>query len=299
VLGGLWPLAKGKIGKPGRDKQGGLSHDIFYVPQRPYVTVGTLQEQLTYPLSGGKLKLEGAPLTLRQPTNAHFPSAGESKIEEHQLRILLKSVDLEYLIDRTGSAQEVVDWEEVLSLGEQQRLGMARLFFHKPNFAILDECTSGVTVSMEQRFCEMVKDMGCTCITISHRPALMAFHDLVLNLDGEGGWSIHQGARSQPSSTDKDSANKMRGLDSDAVLKGMTSVQMAVGEENYGEIVSRSPGSVTAQIKEWNPKQLLMPAAKSPLVRWKVRAITTTSPSTCTFVTNPILYVFLYCRQYY
>lgn len=182
----------------------------------------------------------------------------------------MKSVDLEYLIDRAGSGQEVVDWEEVLSLGEQQRLGMARLFFHKPNFAILDECTSGVTVSMEQRFCEMVKDMGCTCITISHRPALMAFHDLVLNLDGEGGWSIHQGARSQSSNTDKDSANKMRAHDSDAVLKGMTSAEVAVGEESYVEIVSRSPESVTAQIREWNPKQLLKPAAKSPLVRWKV-----------------------------
>ena len=50
VLGGLWPLAKGKIGKPGVDVAGGLSHDIFYVPQRPYVSVGTLQEQLIYPL---------------------------------------------------------------------------------------------------------------------------------------------------------------------------------------------------------------------------------------------------------
>jgi hypothetical protein len=49
---------------------------------------------------------------------------------------------------------------------------------------------------MEERFCELVKDIGCTCITISHRPALMAFHDIVLNLDGEGGWSLHPGHRS-------------------------------------------------------------------------------------------------------
>lgn len=56
VLGGLWPLTKGKIGKPGADEAGGLSHDIFYVPQRPYVSVGTLQEQLIYPLAvDGKL----------------------------------------------------------------------------------------------------------------------------------------------------------------------------------------------------------------------------------------------------
>ena len=47
---------------------------------------------------------------------------------------------------------------------------------------------------MEERFCERVKMMGCTCITISHRPALVAFHDLVLALDGEGGWAVHRGA---------------------------------------------------------------------------------------------------------
>ena len=49
-----------------------------------------------------------------------------------------------------------------------------------------------VQVDMEERFCSKVKELGCTCITISHRPALVAFHDLVLALDGEGGWSIHQ-----------------------------------------------------------------------------------------------------------
>jgi ABC-type uncharacterized transport system fused permease/ATPase subunit len=49
VLGGLWPLSAGTIRKPGGSGEDGLSHDIFYVPQRPYVTVGTLQEQLIYP----------------------------------------------------------------------------------------------------------------------------------------------------------------------------------------------------------------------------------------------------------
>ncbi len=51
VLGGLWPLTKGRIHKPGGTTGDGLSHDIFYVPQRPYVTLGTLEEQLIYPLT--------------------------------------------------------------------------------------------------------------------------------------------------------------------------------------------------------------------------------------------------------
>ena len=60
---------------------------------------------------------------------------------------LLRKVDLQGLATRNGGLTAVVDWDEVLSLGEQQRLGMARLFYHRPKFAILDECTSGVTVS--------------------------------------------------------------------------------------------------------------------------------------------------------
>mmetsp|Transcript_38388 Transcript_38388/g.91038 ORF Transcript_38388/g.91038 Transcript_38388/m.91038 type:complete len:1229 (+) Transcript_38388:203-3889(+) len=175
VLGGLWPLARGQIGKPGASTEG-LCADIFYVPQRPYVTVGTLQEQLIYPLQ--------------------LPSDGTDVISVEEQRELLKSVDLEGLMQRRAP-REVVDWGHELSLGEQQRLGMARLFYHKPRFAILDECTSGVTVEMEERFCRAVAELGCTCVTISHRPALVAFHDMVLSLDGEGGWSVLPGRRRQ------------------------------------------------------------------------------------------------------
>ena len=75
---------------------------------------------------------------------------GKDTIDAMRLRELLREVDLEYLVDREegplplGAAP---NWGELLSLGEQQRLGMARLFYHKPKFAILDECTSGVTVA--------------------------------------------------------------------------------------------------------------------------------------------------------
>lgn len=93
-------------------------------------------------------------------------------------------------MDRYQPDKEV-NWGDELSLGEQQRLGMARLFYHKPKFAILDECTSAVTTDMEERFAAKVRAMGTSCITISHRPALVAFHDVILSLDGEGGWSVH------------------------------------------------------------------------------------------------------------
>lgn len=111
-------------------------------------------------------------------------------LQLHLTRCLVFQVDLEYLLDRYPHSQEV-NWGDELSLGEQQRLGMARLFYHRPLFAILDECTSAVTTDMEERFCAQVRAMGTSCVTISHRPALVAFHDTVLSLDGEGGWTVH------------------------------------------------------------------------------------------------------------
>ncbi|XP_076946754.1 ABC transporter D family member 1-like [Bidens hawaiensis] len=167
VLGGLWPLVSGHIVKPGVGSD--LNKEIFYVPQRPYTAVGTLRDQLIYPLTADQ---EVEPLT------------------HNEMLDLLKNVDLEYLLNRYPPEKEI-NWGEELSLGEQQRLGMARLFYHKPRFAILDECTSAVTTDMEERFCAKVRAMGTSCITISHRPALVAFHDVVLSLDGEGGWRVN------------------------------------------------------------------------------------------------------------
>ncbi|KAE8671524.1 ABC transporter D family member 1 [Hibiscus syriacus] len=167
VLGGLWPLVSGHIVKPGVGSD--LNKEIFYVPQRPYTAFGTLRDQLIYPLTADQ---EVEPLTHSGMVD------------------LLKNVDLDYLLDRYPPEKEV-NWGDELSLGEQQRLGMARLFYHKPKFAILDECTSAVTTDMEERFCAKVRAMGTSCITISHRPALVAFHDVVLSLDGEGGWKVH------------------------------------------------------------------------------------------------------------
>ncbi|XP_043813595.1 ABC transporter D family member 1 isoform X2 [Manihot esculenta] len=214
VLGGLWPLVSGHIVKPGVGSD--LNKEIFYVPQRPYTAVGTLRDQLIYPLT---VDQEVEPLT-------------QSGMLE-----LLKNVDLEYLLDRYPPEQEV-NWGEELSLGEQQRLGMARLFYHKPKFAILDECTSAVTTDMEERFCAKVRAMGTSCITISHRPALVAFHDVVLSLDGEGGWQVSykrrdSAALTEPGTNDTSACETER--KSDAML-----VQRAFSTSNKDSAFSNS-----------------------------------------------------------
>ncbi|KAK7387518.1 hypothetical protein VNO78_28382 [Psophocarpus tetragonolobus] len=226
VLGGLWPLISGHIVKPGIGSD--LNNEIFYVPQRPYTAVGTLRDQLIYPLTADQ---EIEPLT------------------DRGMQELLKNVDLEYLLDRYPSEKEV-NWGDELSLGEQQRLGMARLFYHKPKFAILDECTSAVTTDMEERFCANVRAMGTSCITISHRPALVAFHDVVLSLDGEGGWSVHykrEGSSTEMGIDTMEASEKKRQSDAKAVQRAFSmskkdSAFLNPKAQSYSvEVISSSP----------------------------------------------------------
>lgn len=80
----------------------------------------------------------------------------------------------------------------MLSGGEKQRLAMARLFYHKPQFAILDECTSSTSLDAEILLYSKCKDYNITLFTISHRSSLFRFHDYMLIFDGEGGWSFEQ-----------------------------------------------------------------------------------------------------------
>lgn len=171
-LGTLWPIPKGTITRPGGNKEGLIS-DVYYLPQKPYNVLGDLKDQITYP----------------------DPPEGQKDLTPDRLRKLLRMVELEYLMSM--SAEEVVNWEDKLSLGETQRLAMARLFWHKPKYAILDECTSAVSLEMEKRLFITCRRMGITLITISHRPALQEYHNRMLVLDGAGGWSLSAIASAQ------------------------------------------------------------------------------------------------------
>ncbi|XP_062083727.1 ABC transporter D family member 1 [Humulus lupulus] len=228
VLGGLWPLVSGHISKPGVGTD--LNKEIFYVPQRPYTAVGTLRDQLIYPLTVDE---EVEPLTR------------DGMVE------LLRNVDLEYLLDRYPPEKEI-NWGDELSLGEQQRLGMARLFYHKPKFAILDECTSAVTTDMEERFCAKVRAMGTSCITISHRPALVAFHDVVLSLDGEGGWSVHY-KREDSSVDDEEGINTLKSSETHRQNDAMV-VKRAFASSRKDPAFSNSkPQSYIAEVMAASP----------------------------------------------
>uniref|UniRef100_A0A7S1TGE9 Probable ATP-dependent transporter ycf16 n=1 Tax=Compsopogon caeruleus TaxID=31354 RepID=A0A7S1TGE9_9RHOD len=164
VLAGLWPLYGGKLTRPDAAR-------TFYVPQRPYLALGTLRDQVTYPLVWREAQ-------------------GEKGATDEMLLQLLEDVYLSEVAKRKGGLDAEHDWSDVLSGGEKQRLAMARLFFHRPAFAILDECTSAVSMDVEDFLYTRAKELGTSLITISHRFSIWKHHEKLLRFDGMGGYEF-------------------------------------------------------------------------------------------------------------
>lgn len=92
---------------------------------------------------------------------------------------------LGFLTKREGSLDAINDWTDVLSGGEKQRIAMARLIYHRPKYAILDECTSAVSIDVEGHLYTYMKSIGITLITVSHRDTLWQYHDYMLKFKGD------------------------------------------------------------------------------------------------------------------
>ncbi|TFK89661.1 hypothetical protein K466DRAFT_584399 [Polyporus arcularius HHB13444] len=167
VLAGLWAAqGGGEVSRP-HGKKG-----VFVVPQRAYMVTGTLLDQIIYPDA--------------------YPDFAKSGRTLDELMEILTAANLAYLPGREGGWKTRKEWRDVLSGGEKQRMAMARVFYHRPKFAILDECTSAVSSDVEGRMYEHAKSLGITLITISLRPALMRYHTQLLTIagDGTGRWAL-------------------------------------------------------------------------------------------------------------
>lgn len=159
ILGGLWPVYGGRVRKPSFD-------DIFYIPQRPYLSRGTLRDQIIYPDSLYEFRARNR--------------------NDTELLEILKILEIDHVVQRPQGWDSVEEWRDVFSGGLQQRIAMARLFYHKPRYAILDECTSSVTLEMERKMYETAKGLGTTLMTVSHRRSLWKYHSKILQFDGQG-----------------------------------------------------------------------------------------------------------------
>ncbi|KAI8914968.1 ABC transporter transmembrane region 2-domain-containing protein [Powellomyces hirtus] len=163
TLSGLWPLFEGKISRP----PAGLNSTL-YIPQRPYLAIGSLREQVIYPHSLAQMHEAG-------------------KTDQDLMDILVK-VYLDYIPAREGGWDAVKEWKDVFSGGEKQRMQLARLFYHHPKFAVLDEATSAVSTDVEALMYSTAKEEKITLITISHRPSLFKYHKRLLRVgEGESG----------------------------------------------------------------------------------------------------------------
>jgi putative ATP-binding cassette transporter len=158
ALAGLWYRGSGRIAQP-------PEREVMYLPQQPYMILGSLRSQLLYPHT-------------------------EQEVADVELMRLLERVHLPDLAERFGGLDVERDWEKVLSIGEQQRLACARVLLAKPRFVMLDEATSALDPANEERLYRELVATGATPVSVSHHNAILKFHRQVLELTGEGGWQL-------------------------------------------------------------------------------------------------------------
>ncbi|MFM7087165.1 MAG: ABC transporter ATP-binding protein/permease [Cyanobium sp.] len=158
LISGLWTTATGVVQRPAEG-------ELLFIPQKPYMLLGSLREQLCYPQS-------------------------PERFSDAQLRHVLEEVRLPELIQRYPDLTIKQDWPRLLSLGEQQRLAFARLLLNAPRFVVLDEATSALDVTTEKQLYQLLVEREMAFVSVGHRPTLTEYHDTVLELDGNGGWRL-------------------------------------------------------------------------------------------------------------
>ena len=152
AIAGIWPFGVGQVRLPRNPR-------VLFLPQRPYLPIGTLREVIAYPMRDGDFSAEnvGGALT---------------------------TVGLQHL---NGRLNEQQNWSMQLSPGEQQRVAFARALLQQPAWLFLDEATSSLDESAERQLYGLLKEKlpQTTIISIGHRPSLLAFHSRVLELKGD------------------------------------------------------------------------------------------------------------------
>ena len=167
AIAGLWTRGDGIIARPA------LS-EIMFLPQRPYLALGSLRDQICYP--------------------------GPGEAADEELLRVLQAVNLGNLPERVGGLDVEKDWAHFLSSGEQQRLAFGRLLLRLPRYAFLDEATSALDSVNEMLLYSQLAKTSILYASISHRPGIDQYHDQVLKLRGDGEWEIARVEQSRTAS---------------------------------------------------------------------------------------------------
>lgn len=152
AIAGIWPFAKGLIRRP--------AGPTLFLPQRPYLPIGSLRNAVTFP-------------------------AGPGRFTDEAIREALIACGLPQLADRLDDDQH---WALQLSPGEQQRLAFARALLLEPAWLYLDEATAALDEATEERMYRLLQDRlpGTALISIGHRPTLRRFHERRFDLRSAG-----------------------------------------------------------------------------------------------------------------
>lgn len=158
AFAGLWNSGSGTILRPSLER-------AMFLPQRPYMVLGTLRSQLLYGVSSRSLP-------------------------DQRLLEVIKGVGLEKTLSRVGGLGVTLDWPNFLSTGEQQRLAFARLILARPDFAFLDEATTALDSKGEGELYTKLDELTQTFVSVGYRSTLAKYHSLVLELNGDGSWHL-------------------------------------------------------------------------------------------------------------
>lgn len=157
AISGIWPFGEGEVQIPD-------GHQCFFLPQRPYLPLGSLRDALLYPQEN-------------------------SLVSQQEIKNVMEKCELIHFFDRVN---EVDDWSRILSLGEQQRVAFARVLLAKPDIVFLDESTSALDEKTEAVMYKLLKENlpNAAILSIGHRSTLHQYHKQQLHLSGDGNWQF-------------------------------------------------------------------------------------------------------------
>ena len=156
AIAGLWPYVGGQVVRP-------VGHHALFLPQKPYLPLGTLRAAL------------------------YYPAAPQS---DEEAAAVLRRCQLGHLVARLDAD---ADWARTLSLGEQQRLSIGRVLVNRPQLVFLDEASSAMDEGLEYAMYHLLREAlpDAILVSVGHRSSLLDFHTQELELLGGGRWRVH------------------------------------------------------------------------------------------------------------